>query len=374
MSRHFLELLQPYPPKSPPRLDAVSLPEITSLASGHNLTMLVYSRFKKYREEHGSNGYIDGFLKENRDLRLASTAISLRQEAVQNEIFSLLTNNGIPSAVIKGNTLAADVYDDPNCRSSGDIDILIRREDAHKVDKILLDAGYQAADNLPFMYCFYHIHHAGYLHPKYGVHIEIHWHFGLQHFHRLTSEQIWREINKDSSGVYKLSPEMTIVQLLMHHHHHAFRELKILTDILWAFYKFRKVLDPERLFAMLQNMGLLRITLVCIEQIKDLWPDAGEEINPIGLLGEKMGDYGIRAPAFAVSYFRMELHNRRHSSLKDRLMTRLVHDGLAGAAHSLFRAVIPHPDAIKVLYEDRRVWMLPVNYLRFIFWRVKNPE
>lgn len=90
--------------------------------------MLVYSRLKKYRKEHGSNGYIDGFLEKNRELRLASTAISVRQEAVQNEIFSLLTNNGIPSAVIKGNTLAADVYDDPNSRSSDDIDILIRTE------------------------------------------------------------------------------------------------------------------------------------------------------------------------------------------------------------------------------------------------------
>ena len=374
MSRLFLELIQPYPAKSPPFFDGHSLAEITALASGHNLTMLVYSRLKKIRREHGSNVHIDKFLKENMELRLSSTAVSLRQQAIQDEILLLLANNSIPSAVIKGNTLAVDVYDDPNCRSSGDIDILIRMEDAHKTDKILLEAGYQPDNDLPFNYCFYHIHHTGYLHPKYNDHIEIHWHFGLQHFHRISSEQIWQEIGKNSSGIYKLSPEMMFIQLLMHHHHHAFRELRILTDILWAFYRFREILDPVRLFAMLQDMGLLRTAFVCIEQIKDLWPDAAEEIGHIRKLSRKMDNSGIRASGFAVSYFRMELHNTHYNSLKDRFMTRLVHDGMTGMAHSILRAVIPHPKAIKGLYEDQRVWMLPVNYLRFMKWRVKNPD
>jgi len=39
---------------------------------------------------------------------------------------------------------------------------------------------------------------------------------------------------------------------------------------------------------------------------------------------------------------------------------------------SYFKTLFPVPEAIKELYGDRRNFTLPLNYLRFIKWRVRE--
>ena len=58
------------------------------------------------------------------------------------DIFKTLNNRGIPYAVIKGAVLSNSAYNDPFCRRSGDIDLLIDRKNIDEVKRIMLDNGF----------------------------------------------------------------------------------------------------------------------------------------------------------------------------------------------------------------------------------------
>lgn len=373
MNPLFLKLIQPLPFKTPLLIDDDgALSDVRDAAIEHNLLMLVYSRLKEHVKEFGADIHIQRFLDNERDLYLSNALQSVRQEAVENDIISFLRHKGTPSVVIKGNAMAREVYNDPNCRSSSDIDMLIRRGDAFSVNSILLNSGYEAETDIPFRYSFYHLHHAGYFQPKYNVHIEIHWHFGLQHCKSLTPHDIWQGVVRDESGLCRLSPEMTIILLLLHHHHHAFREMRVLVDILWAFYKYGRVINPGRFVKKLKEHGLLKIAFIAVQQIMSIWHDTVREIQFIADIRRELKNAGCRMPQFLTSYFMMQSHKGHHSNIKDRFMTRLTHDKRTDIILSYFRSILPHPEAIKGLYGDKRLWKLPVNYLRFIIWRIKE--
>ena len=177
-----------------------------------------------------------------------------------------MTERGIPSVVIRGNAIAKEIYDDPNCRASSDIDILVRLSDAIRADSVLSEAGYLRSDNLPLKFWFYRIHHAVYRHPESENIIEIHWNFGIPSFFRLSSEEIWAGVISTDSE-YRLSPEMAMIMLFIHHHMHSFRELKILVDTLWAFHRYQNVIDWENFSVKIQRIGLIKTTLITLNQI-----------------------------------------------------------------------------------------------------------
>ena len=232
MSSLFLKLIQPVTPIESLRINQNDLSEIKFLSVSHNLFPLVYTQLQKYHNLISPEQVINDFLEQSKGLYLKSVALSMQQEAIENEIFTILGKKKVPSVVIKGNKIAREIYDDPNCRASSDIDILIRREDAEKVDMILREAGYIAEADIPLIYCLSRIHHAIYYHPRNNMLIEIHWGFGVPYFFKLDSEEIWDEVIISDSGEARLSPEMLMFMLLIHHHSHSFRELKILVDIL----------------------------------------------------------------------------------------------------------------------------------------------
>ena len=108
-------------------LNSAEISTCVNLAQQHGLEMLLYSRLKKHYS--GSNNYIDDYLNHNENRFLKNVNISMGQEAIEKEVVALLGKRGIPACIIKGNEIARTLYGDPNCRSSSDIDILIKRAD-----------------------------------------------------------------------------------------------------------------------------------------------------------------------------------------------------------------------------------------------------
>jgi hypothetical protein len=86
-------------------------------------------------------------LGELKGLYLKSIVLSVKQEAIEEKIKSLLRSKGVPAVAIKGNEIAKEIYNDPNCRTSSDVDILIKRSHTFKVHDILLNAGGCATKN-----------------------------------------------------------------------------------------------------------------------------------------------------------------------------------------------------------------------------------
>ena len=65
----------------------------------------------------------------------------LRVTGLHNEMHLLLTQAGIPYVVLKG-CVSSSYYPQPELRTLGDVDLLIRRENREKVHGLMLGEGY----------------------------------------------------------------------------------------------------------------------------------------------------------------------------------------------------------------------------------------
>ncbi len=97
MTHHFLQLIQPYPLASPFEIDKNDFSEIKSLSLNQNLFPLIYIQLQKYRNSISPKQIINEFLEESKGLYLKSITISVKREAVENEIIVLLRRGSCKS-------------------------------------------------------------------------------------------------------------------------------------------------------------------------------------------------------------------------------------------------------------------------------------
>ncbi len=371
MKSLFLKLIGPAPIKEPVHVTRDALSEIRKLAERRGLLMLLHKRLTENIAVIEPKEEVERFIEETRPLRYVTIARSIRQENVGKEILRLLGRAGIPAVVLKGNSIARNLYGDPYCRSSSDIDLLIRRSDVIPADAALRGIGCLRDDPLPLMFWLNRVHHAVYVYPDTRDLIEIHWDFGIPSYFRLASDDIWAEVVFDASGNPGFSMEMDVIQLLIHHHMHAFRELKILVDILWALHKYDSRMDWNAFAGRLRKLGLLKTAMITLAQINSVWKDIGGEMDCIKTLGQAFRYMRCGLPGYLLSYFRMEIEREYcFQSNGDKFMSRFALDGAATVCLSFLKSFFPMPDDIKALYRDRRGWALPFNYSRFITWRL----
>jgi len=361
------KILSPFPDPAI-AIESAEFSRCVDLARWHGLEALFYSRLKK--NYAGLNACIDDYIRHNENIYLQNIAVSMQQEAVEKEVVATLGKQGIPACIIKGNEIARSLYGDPNCRSSADIDVLVKKADVIKSDKILRAAHY-TADEISLNYFLLHQQHAKYCDPVFKTLIELHWRFGIPYFFNLSSEQIWKEVFIGEGGYAKLSREMLIILLLIHHHNHSFSELKILVDILWAFQKYEKDINWPEFSQKLKNIGLTKVAILSISQIESLWPDDIYRILSLQSLKQLLAAMGCRVSKHLVSYFRMNLNRVSALTIKDKIVGRFALDGLGNMFISYIKTILPPPVVIRELYHATGALMLPVSYLRFIGWRVK---
>ncbi|MDM7987665.1 MAG: nucleotidyltransferase family protein [Smithella sp.] len=359
---------------SPLHVSAISLSsadfaQCVELARRHGVEMLFYSRLQKYYA--GSDVWIGNYLQQTRNAYLMAVARSLRQEATEKNVVTTLGRESISVCIIKGNEIARIIYEDPNCRSSVDIDVLVRQGDVTKADFLLRAAGYKPEET-SLEYLMLHKQHAVYQDPAHGNMIELHWHFGIPYFFKLSSMAMWKEVIIEKDGRGHLSPEMFLILLLIHHHNHSFSEFKILVDLLWAFNKYDEVINWDSFAAKLKKFGLTRATLISISQMEGLWQDDVLRLQSIGKLKLSLTAMDCKVPEYLISYFKFNLDRSSGLTLRDKIAGRFALDGLRTTFLSYLKTACPPPDAIQSFYHCKSSLMLPVNYLRFILWRVKH--
>ena len=96
-------------------------------------------------------------------------------------------------------------------------------------------------------------------------------------------------------------------------------------------------------------------------------------MKSIQILQHEIVRMECKVSSFLLSYFRMDLNKKYHSEIyKDKLIARLALDKWSTIILSYFKTLFPVPLAVKELFQDKRTWTLPFNYLRFIRWRIKD--
>jgi hypothetical protein len=373
MNSLFLQLICPIPFAGPVKITKNDLDEIREQGMRHNLFQLIYSQMQKYQMFIFPQDLLNDFLKESKGLYLKGITLSAKQEAEENEVASILRANGIQSLIIRGNSLAKELYNDLNCRASTDIDVLIRESDVLSADSVLKENRYDRNDRIPLRFWLHRLHHAIYYYPGTTDIIELHWNFGIPSFFKLSSEDIWDEVTITASKQLRLTPDMLIIMLLVHHHMHSFRELKILTDIVWSLHKYKNIIDWHAFALKIRQIGLMKITGITLKQIQMVWKEAVNDISSIRELQNQIQEMGHREPKALMSLFKLDFESQySFQDYKDKLIARFALDSLSTIIFSFMKILLPFPQAVKDFYEDRRNWALPFNYLRFIRWRVKE--
>lgn len=373
MKGPFLRLLMPFPIREHLRVSHSDLQEMKHEAARHNQLLLFYAQVKKYREMIGPAACVDDFLEGQKAVYYKNVARSMKQEAAENKTLSLLSAEGLPTVLLRGNAIARDIYPDPYCRTSADIDILIREEDLGRSDSVLSDNGYVRCDELPLRFWINRIHHAVYRCPGTDDLIELHWNFGIPSFFRLSSDDIWAGVVCIEKNRYRLSPSMTIIHLLMHHYMHAFRELRILTDIIWALHKYEDSVEWGDLGRKTRDIGLLKTAGITAHQIASLCGEGASGENALVKFRRTVEDLGGMESGLLGAYFRM-VPERDYcfQDPRDKFMARFALDQRRRILRSFVKTLFPLPEDLKGMYSDERTRMLPLLYMRFIGWRLKN--
>lgn len=367
----FLRLLQPDPAPDLSTAGRDTLAEAWDLGICHNVAMLLYSRMVKQKGRLPADAA--EFLEGLRQFALKNMAHSARQEAEETRLLSLFRTHGTDACIIKGSDTARRIYGDPNSRTSSDIDILIRVRDIREADRIMAEAGYTRADKSPLEYWQERSHHALYLHAEGGHAVEVHWSFGIPSFFWLTSDEVWEKTEKDGSDRTVLSPEMQIIQMLIHHHMHDFGELRSLVDLLWIFHIHDNALDWQQSGRRLRETGLVKAAWISLSQLRALWGDSCRGLKSVIGLEGAFRDMGISEPGMLCRYYRLDLLTvRKHHPLVNKFMMRLALDRASTVWYSFQKSILPSPHTVRTLYGDPRAWMLPLNYCRFILWRLKE--
>lgn len=268
--RLFLDLLCPQGPHGCAAVTIDELRQATELAFMHGLFLLIDARIRAHAAAFPA-GLVSGeYAQSVRSLRERHISHALRYERVERGVLALLDAAAVRSVILKGSSLSLDLFGDPHCRTSADIDLLVRPEDVPAADAALNAAGYRRDNDRPLSFWMRRLHHAVYEHPDSRLPVEIHWNFSIPGFFNLDPAAIWDAVTLEGLRG-RLEPAMTLTLLLMHHHLHGCADLRALVDLVWAFERFREQRDSAALPEHLASTGLLVVARIAQRQAERLW-------------------------------------------------------------------------------------------------------
>ena len=189
---------------------------IRSRAGANGAAPFVYQFLKRAHSDRIPEPIVADF----RTVSLRSAAHSLKLKGELTRLLTELAAKGIPCMPLKGPVLAEQFYANPAQRDSGDLDILIRRNDVLLVNDLLTAQGFMPEVDLHAPTGSEHLDKDCELtlhHRESGVTVEVHWEM-LPPIHRrgYDAEFVWsraRESEFEGKPAFKLPPEDMILFL-----------------------------------------------------------------------------------------------------------------------------------------------------------------
>lgn len=199
---------------------------------------------------------------------LGKTAFSMHYENLLKQMTDNLYQEGIPFIVIKGPSIAFELYEPKEARPYQDLDLLIKRRDYSRVKAILLHHKFRVAN--PAV----EVRRRKYLNSiefsKTGIEniaIDLHWDtlmvsWGKAYF---SEENVWENIRwlqLSDMRLPVLPPIILIPYLCLHlAFHHQFGKLQTLCDLDLAVKKFSKDVDWDEMFQLSLKMRMSKVVI-----------------------------------------------------------------------------------------------------------------
>jgi hypothetical protein len=249
--------------------------------------------------------------------------------ALSEDLHGCLAAAGIDALVLKGPLFAERFYGDRAARTSGDVDLwLRRREDLPRADRVLSERGItrRSVALAGWSVATHFTHHFEY--RSDGIGIDLHWVLRSHFSFRLDSERIWRG-RQALRALHRDLPALSDEDAL------AFLLLSSFTDLQHGKLRLKSVVDAGHLLRALDEgtdwqaflaaraaEGTLRPTAAVLRMLLALL-DAEADFPRLGetLRGSPCPETGVLDPASLV-----ELVNGRDASLRNRLWGLRLYD------------------------------------------------
>jgi len=152
-------------------------------------------------------------------------------------VLDILGNHGIAAVPFRGPILAASYYGHLGLREFGDLDLLVHKSEAPRIDEMLANEGYYPLTRLSRAQraAIHESEHHLHLQSDSGdTHLEIHWRVVPRYlFPRFESETLWGRLEEVSIGgtsVSTFSPEDLLIVLCLHEASHTWERLAWICD------------------------------------------------------------------------------------------------------------------------------------------------
>ncbi|MBI2059053.1 MAG: nucleotidyltransferase family protein [Nitrospirae bacterium] len=208
-------------------------------------------------------------------VRRTTLAKNLFILAAEERVTRFMARRHVPCLALKGVGLCELAFPDLGCRPTGDVDLLVYREDVPKAADILRDLGYLPLHPLPELNRF---HEATFSHRSNGSRVppvDLHWGLCAEKFglharfdFDLAEYDVWK--NADLKG-HRLSPEMTFLHIILHAFTNSFSMLSDFVDVMYVFRAVRDRVEWKAWADDVRRFRMAGITAFALSQVARWW-------------------------------------------------------------------------------------------------------
>jgi hypothetical protein len=193
------------------------------------------------------------------------------------KLLGLMEENGISAIPYKGPVLAAAAYGSVALRQFGDLDILVREQDAMRAKDLILSSGYGPLYQGPAeQQAVFHAARKVYemVRNDGRVVVELHWAVTSRTFYfPLDPASLWdgvQTVSLEGRQVRNLCPEDLLLVLCVHGAKHHWGKLMWICDIAEVVRSYADKLDWSRLMTRARSLGAARILSLALFLARDL--------------------------------------------------------------------------------------------------------
>lgn len=244
---------------------------LVEMANRHRLMPLLYVNLNSICPEKVPEEVLENLKEEFHEN--ARKNLLLTGELVK--VMKLLENNGINAIPFKGPVLAYSIYDNIAYRQFSDIDILINKEGALNVKKIVQSLGYELKPDIIVKDSIYMKLFSEYtfVNRNNNLIMELNWNFeGISFSFHSNPNFLFNDLEKVEINDYKFKSFQSINQFLMlciHASKHFWMRLSWICDI----HEFlqNKNINWDEILEKSEILGVKRIVLINIILAKELF-------------------------------------------------------------------------------------------------------
>jgi hypothetical protein len=296
--------------------------------------------------------------------------------AALRPVFDTFNEQSIPFIVLKGIALAGQIYPSFATRGISDADILVKKEEMHRVDACLAVLGYivrdssvdQALDNpVGFLASLDYQKYDGSL-PN----LHIHWHLintsvpAFMFAGQIDLDRLWKmaiHTNVANANVRTLCPEHQLIYLCEHalRINHSFDRLILIYDIFYAISSFKREIKWDFVITEARRFNLSKLVFLSLTVVK--------QYTSLSISEETMRRLYSADLTVGEKYFlNLQCSNRRvrGSSI---FIYLAMNKGLIEKARFLFRTFFP-PRHILLQRQYAKDGQFRVSLYALRFWEV----